>query len=76
MTTRHSGRRRVGRGGAHVFPGDAFSLILLLLLFQHQLDEELLQLFVAVVDAELFEATAQQQQQVRVRVNYVAGNKL
>lgn len=40
-----------------MFPGDAFSLILFLFLLQHQLDEELLQLFITVVDAELFKAT-------------------
>lgn len=34
-----------------VGPRDAFSLVFLLLLFQHELDEQLLQLFVAVVDA-------------------------
>lgn len=39
-----------------MFPGDSFSLILFLLLLQHQLDEELLQLLVTVVDAELFKA--------------------
>ena len=36
-----------------VHPFDALPLVLLLLLLQHQLDEQLLQLFVAVVDAEL-----------------------
>ena len=36
-----------------MFPGDALSLVLLLLLLQHQLDEQLLQLLVAVVDTEL-----------------------
>lgn len=41
----------------YMFPGDSFSLILFLLLLQHQLDEELLQLLVTVVDAELFKAT-------------------
>ena len=39
-----------------MFPGDAFSLVLFLFLLQNQLDEELLQLLVAVVDAELFKA--------------------
>ena len=39
-----------------MFPGDSFSLILFLLLPQHQLDEKLLQLLIAVVDAELFKA--------------------
>lgn len=42
-----------------MFPGDSFSLILFLLLLQHQLDEELLQLLVTVVDAELFKAATQ-----------------
>ena len=37
----------------NVHPLDALPLVLLLLLLQHQLDEQLLQLFVAVVDAEL-----------------------
>lgn len=37
-----------------MFPGDAFPLILLLLLLQNQLDEELLQLFITVVDTKLF----------------------
>ena len=36
-----------------VLPLDPLPLVLLLLLLQHQLDEELLQLLVAVVDAEL-----------------------
>ena len=35
-------------------PGDAFSEVLFLLRLQSQLDEHLLQFFVAVVDAELF----------------------
>ena len=36
-----------------VLPLDSLPLVLLLLLLQHQLDEQLLQLLVAVVDAEL-----------------------
>jgi hypothetical protein len=36
-----------------VRPGDALALILLLLLLQDELDKQLLQLLVAVVDAEL-----------------------
>lgn len=44
------------RGGAHALPGDALPLVLLLLLLQDELDEQLLQLLVAVVDAELLEA--------------------
>ena len=36
-----------------VLPLDPLPLVLLLLLLQHQLDEQLLQLLVAVVDAEL-----------------------
>ena len=39
-----------------VDPLDALALVLLLLLLEHELDEELLQLLVAVVDAELLEA--------------------
>ena len=39
----------------NVLPLDALPLVLLLLLLQHQLDEDLLQLLVAVVDAELLE---------------------
>ena len=39
-----------------VLPLDALSLVLLLFLFQHQLNEELLKLFITVVDAELFKA--------------------
>ena len=42
--------------GAHVLPLDALTHVLLLLLFQDELDEELLQLLVTVVDAELLEA--------------------
>ena len=41
----------------HVFPRDALPLVLLLLLLQHQLNEELLQFLVAVVNAELLKAT-------------------
>lgn len=44
------------RGCAHALPGDALPLVLLLLLLQDELDEQLLQLLVAVVDAELLEA--------------------
>lgn len=40
-----------------MFPGDALPLILLLLLLQHQLDEELLQLLITVVDAKLLKAS-------------------
>lgn len=43
-----------------MFPGDALPLILFLFLLQHQLDEKLLQLFITVVDAELFKATEQE----------------
>lgn len=43
-----------------MFPRDAFSLILFLLLLQHQLDKQLLQLLVTVVDAELFKAEAKE----------------
>lgn len=44
-----------------MFPGDSFPLILFLFLFQHQLDEELLQLLITVVDAELFKAAETQE---------------
>ena len=37
----------------NVDPLDALAFVLLLLLLQHELDEELLQALVAVVDAEL-----------------------
>ena len=40
----------------HVYPLNAFPHVLLLLLFQHQLNEQLLELLVAVVDAELLKA--------------------
>ena len=40
----------------HRCPVNAFPSVFLLLLLQHQLDEELLQFFVAVIDAELLEA--------------------
>lgn len=43
-----------------MFPGDSFSLVLVLFLLQDQLDEELLQFLVAVVDAKLFKAAAGQ----------------
>lgn len=49
-------RRSEQTSPAYIFPGDAFPLIFLLLLLQHQLDEKLLQLLIAVVDAELFKA--------------------
>lgn len=51
-----------------MFPGDAFSLILFLFLLQHQLDEKLLQLFITVVDAELFKATAQETEEIKCYV--------
>ena len=51
-----------------MFPGDALSLVLLLLLLQHQLDEQLLQLLVAVVDAELLEARDKQKQKSQRKV--------
>lgn len=38
------------------FPLDAFALVLLLLTFESELNEHLLQLLVTVVDAELLEA--------------------
>lgn len=51
-------RPALARPGArpHALPGDALALVLLLLLLQDELDEQLLQLLVAVVDAELLEA--------------------
>lgn len=45
---------------SHMLPDDALSLIFALLLLEDQLDEELLQLLVAVVDAELFETAREQ----------------
>ena len=39
----------------YVLPLDALPLVLLLLLLQHQLNEQLLQLLITIVDAELFE---------------------
>ena len=51
-----------------MFPWDALSLVLLLLLLQHQLDEQLLQLLVAVVDAELLEARDKQKQKTQRKV--------
>ena len=44
-----------------VDPLDALVLVLLLLLFQNELDEELLQLLIAVVDAELLKAASRKQ---------------
>lgn len=46
-----------------MLPGDAFSLVLALLLLQNQLDEKLLQLLVAVVDDELLKAVVLQMQE-------------
>ena len=40
---------------SYMDPFDALSHVLFLLLLQHQLDEQLLQLLVTVIDAELFE---------------------
>ena len=45
-----------GGPGTHGLPGDAFPLVFLLLLLQDELDEELLQLLITVIDAELLEA--------------------
>lgn len=50
-----------------MLPGDALPLVLLLLLLQHQLDEQLLQLLIAVVDAELLEAVRDEIDQVQRR---------
>ena len=41
-----------------LFPVYAFSLVFLLLLFEHELDEQLLQLLVTVVDAQLLKTVA------------------
>lgn len=43
----------------YVSPLDAFALVFLLFLLQDQLDEQLLQLLVAIVDAKLFETGKQ-----------------
>lgn len=40
----------------HVLPGDPFPLVLLLFLLQDQLNKQLLELLIAVIDAELFKA--------------------
>lgn len=40
---------------SYMFPGDPLSLVLLLLLLEHQLNEELLEFFIAVIYAELLE---------------------
>ena len=42
----------------YLFPVYSFSLVFLLFLFQHQLDEQLLKLFIAVVDAQLLKTVA------------------
>ena len=47
----------------HMLPGDALSLVFSLLLSEDQLDEELLQLLVAVVDAELFKTVKTTEEQ-------------
>ena len=39
-----------------MFPGDPFPLVLLLFLLQDQLNKQLLELLVAVIDAELLKA--------------------
>lgn len=44
----------------HMLPGDAFSLIFVLFLSEDQLDKKLLQLLVAVIDAELLKAGRKQ----------------
>lgn len=43
----------------HMYPLNAFPHVFLLLLFQHQLNEQLLELLIAVVDAELLKASRQ-----------------
>ena len=43
----------------YVFPGDSLALVLFLFLPQHKLNEELLQLLVAIVDTELLKADRQ-----------------
>lgn len=39
-----------------MLPGDPFTLVLFLLLLQNQLNKQLLQLLIAVIDAELLKA--------------------
>ena len=55
--------RHLGACAAHVLPGDALPLVFALFLPEDQLDEKLLQLLVAVVDAELFKAGRRQRKQ-------------
>lgn len=45
---------------SHMLPGDALSVVFALFLSEDQLNEKLLQLLVAVVNAELFETVQQQ----------------
>ena len=46
-------------------PGDSFLQVLLLLLFQYQLYEQLLQLLIAIVDTELLKAGNHMKNSVR-----------
>lgn len=46
---------RVSFGWTYVLPGDVLALILVLFLSEDELDEQLLQFFVAVIDAQLLE---------------------
>ena len=55
----------------YVLPCDAFALVFVLLLFENQFDEQLLQFLIAVIDAQLFETT-----QCDDRVNIVGDNEL
>lgn len=52
-----------------VLPDNVFTGVLLLLQLENVLDEELLQLLVGVVDAQLFEAAAVQQIRIFSRLN-------
>ena len=44
-----------GSVSTYMLPRDAFAFVFVLLLFENQFDEQLLQFFVAVIDAELLE---------------------
>lgn len=54
----------------HMLPGNALPLVLLLLLLQNQLNEELLQLLVAVINAKLFK-TAKMSGKKKKKVSFL-----
>lgn len=53
----------------YMFPGDSLALVLFLFLPQHKLNEELLQLLIAVVNAELLKTATQTQVNRKMTVN-------